>query len=587
MHFRDYGIDLPDYFKGDRKVTCPKCSASRHNPKDPCLSVNGESGMWKCHNCGWTGRRDDPPSPLRGYAAASRDDEPKPEAEHHYRRPEPVKESNLDDSVAAYFGRRGISRTTLERCKVFSTFHYLPGTGRETLCMAFPYYRNGELLNVKYRDARKNMSQEKDPEPCLWNLDNAAGADVIYITEGEIDALTLVEVGFVSAVSVDRGAPQPKDAHTDKKLACVENCMEVLNNASTVVLVTDKDEPGLILECELISRIGAAKCKLVKYPEGCKDINDVLKKFSPSGVLKVIAEAYPAPVPGLREIGDFATDIETYYRKGQPPRYSTGFTNLDEYFSLQPGSVNVFTGIPGSGKTEFVHQLVVNAIRLHGWKAAVFSPEMLPVENIVANFAEKWVQKPFFGRGEDRMSFEDLRNAERTLSENIKVILPDADKLPTIDDLLAAAQVSAVRYGCRMFIFDPYNEIEHARNQYMTETEYVSFFMAKLRNFARLNKVWVGLVAHPTKLRKDEKTQKYPVATLYDISGSANFANKTDNGISLWREQKPNCHEVEVHILKVKSKFIGRANTHIVLEWDRRTGCFAAPSPVDSSMGPQ
>ena len=144
-----------------------------------------------------------------------------------------------------------------------------------------------------------------------------------------------------------------------------------------------------------------------------------------------------------------------------------------------------------------------------------------------------------------------------------------------------------MRYGCRMFIFDPYNEIEHTRNQYMSETEYVSFFMAKLRNFARLNKVWVGLVAHPTKLRKDEKTKKYPVATLYDISGSANFANKTDNGISLWREQKPDCHEVQVHILKVKSKFIGRANTHIVLNWDRRTGTFSEPAPVDSSMGPQ
>ena len=576
-HFRDYGIDLPDYFKGDRKIPCPKCSASRHKPNDPCLSVNGESGMWKCHNCGWSGRREDT-APERYRAEAE---------EHHYRRPELPKKTDVAPQVAAYFGRRGIGGATLERCRVFSTFRYLPGTGAETLCMAFPYYRNGELLNVKYRDARKNMSQEKDPEPCLWNIDAAAGADVIYITEGEIDALTLVECGFPSAVSVDRGAPQPKDQHTDKKLACVENCMEVLQNAETVVLVTDKDEPGLILERELISRIGAAKCKLVRYPEGCKDINDVLVKHTSAGVLKVIAGAYPAPVPGLRQIEEFSSDIEAYYRKGQPRRYSTGFASLDEHFSLQPGSVNIFTGIPQSGKTEFVHQLVVNAIRLHGWKAAVFSPEMLPVENIFANFAEKWVGKPFFGRGDDRMSFEELRIAERTLSESIKVILPDADKSPTVDDLLAAAQVSAVRYGCKMFVFDPYNEIEHTRVQWMTETEYVSFFMAKLRNFARLNKVWVGLVAHPTKLRKDEKTKKYPVATLYDISGSANFANKTDNGLSLWREQTPNCHEVQVHILKVKSKFIGRANTHIALNWDRRTGTFSEPAPVDASMGPQ
>ena len=131
------------------------------------------------------------------------------------------------------------------------------------------------------------------------------------------------------------------------------------------------------------------------------------------------------------------------------------------------------------------------------------------------------------------------------------------------------------RYGCKMFVIDPYNEIEHTRDQWMTETEYVSWFMARLRKFARQNKIWVGLVAHPTKLRKDEKSKKYPVASLYDISGSANFANKTDNGISLWRDTAKKDNVVQVHILKIKNKFIGRANTHMEFQWDRTTGRFS------------
>lgn len=574
--FCEYGIDLPDTFSGDRKVLCPKCSHTRKKSKDPCLSVNGDTGMWHCHNCGWSGKLSDSDQVMKP-------------SHKVYRRPEPVAPEALaiiDPKVVDWFAGRGIRVETLRRLKIYSTWHYLPGTGQETLCMAFPYYRGGELINVKYRDARKNMAQEKDPEPCLWNIDGCKGADTIYITEGEIDALTLIECGFPTAVSVDKGAPNPKDGDATKKLECATNCIDILNNADTVVLVTDKDEPGLRLEKELLAILGPAKCKLVTYPDGCKDINEVFMRCGSGAVTKSILTAAPAPVPGLRRMREFKPDIEEFYRKGKPRGLTTGFAELDRAFTLQLGSVNIFTGIPQSGKTEFVHQLVMKAIEIHGWKAAVFSPEMLPVESLFVNFAEKLVGKPFFGKAEDRMTFAELQAALDRLDDCIKVILPDADQTPTLDDLLAAAQVSVVRDGVRILVIDPYNEIEHTRTQWMTETEYISYFMARLRKFARQNKLIVFLVAHPTKLKKDERTKKYPVASLYDIAGSANFANKTDNGLSLWREQSGTSDLVQVHILKIKNKFIGRANTSVEFRWERSTGRFFPPAPVDPADGP-
>ena len=238
-HFSDYGIDLPDHFPGDRKTLCPQCSATRKKSHDPCLSVNGETGMWHCHNCGWSGKLSD-------------GDAPAVPPRRTYRRPDAkLVGSEIDPLVINYFATRGIGANALVKARVCSAWHFLPGTGEETLCIAFPYYRNGELLNIKYRDARKNMAQEKDPEPCLWNIDACKNADTIYITEGEIDALTLIECGFSTAVSVDKGAPQPNDSDATKKLECVTNCLEILENAETVVLVTDKDEPGLRLEKEL------------------------------------------------------------------------------------------------------------------------------------------------------------------------------------------------------------------------------------------------------------------------------------------------------------------------------------------------
>ncbi len=573
-NFIDYGIDLPDNFKGDRKVICPQCSHTRKKKNDPCLSVNGETGMWKCHNCGWSGCRDN----------SEIVDKPERVA---YRRPDAtLVGSDIDPGVIQWFAGRGIGASALAKAKVYSTWHWLPGTGQETLCMAFPYYRDGELLNVKYRDARKNMAQEKAPEPCLWNIDNCKQAETVYITEGEIDTLTLIECGFPAAVSVDRGAPQPNDSDASKKLECVMNCIDILNNADAVVLVTDKDEPGLRLEKELIERLGAAKCRLVAYPDGCKDINEVLTKCGQGAVVNAILAAYPAPVPGLRRLAEFKDDIIEFYRKGRPRGITTGFPDFDRYFTFQPGSVNIITGIPGSGKSEFVHQLIVKAIELHSWKSAIFSPEMLPVENLFSNFAEKLLGKPFFGRSEDRMTWQEMNQTVEKLDDFIKVILPDADKTPTLDELLAAAQVCVSRYGINIFVIDPYNEIEHTRNQWMTETEYISYFMARLRKFARQNKVLVFLVAHPTKLKKDERSKKYPVATLYDIAGSANFNNKTDNGLSLWRDPAKKNNLVQVHVLKIKNKYIGLANTHQEFEWDRKTGRFSIPAPYSEDDCP-
>ena len=129
--FRDFGIDLPTGFSGDRKVTCPKCSHLRKKPHEPCLSVNGDKGTWNCHNCGWTG------------SLHEKGDFPARQETKVYRRPAPESVTDdLSNIIVTYFASRGIGLSTLVKARVYSTVHYLAGTGKPTLCMAFPYYRN-------------------------------------------------------------------------------------------------------------------------------------------------------------------------------------------------------------------------------------------------------------------------------------------------------------------------------------------------------------------------------------------------------------------------------------------------------------
>ena len=566
--FADYGINVPDHFTGDRKVLCPKCSHLRKKKHDPCLSVNGDKGTWNCHNCGWTG------------CLKSREEYPLEKREKKiYRRPDPDSVTlDIDPQVLQYFRKRGIDRRTLAKGKVFSTFHYLPGTGKSTLCIAFPYYRNGELLNIKYRDARKNMSQEKDPEPCLWNIDACMDADTVCITEGEIDALTLMEAGFPAAVSVDKGAPNKKDSDASKKLECVTNCLDVLENCKRIILVTDKDESGLRLEKEMIQLLGHARCFTVTYPSDCKDVNDVLVRYGAESICHIIDGADPVPVPGLHRFNEYTSQIDALYNKGIIRGLPTGWKCFDNIFSLMPGSLNIVTGYPSSGKSHFVQSLAVNTVKYLSWKWAIFSPEMMPMDLLGADLTEKIMQKNFFGHG--KMSAEEKNRGIQMLNESFFPIYHE-DGESSLDSILDAVEVAVVRYGVKAFILDPWNwmDITPAAGQSMTDA--IDRLLRKCRQFAVRMNIWFCIVAHPRKPTKDPKTGKLPVATLADISGSEAFFNKADYGLSVYRDPSIKGKEniTQVYLLKSKNRYVAQMNTCQEFRYDVKSGTFTDIDP--------
>lgn len=570
--FRDFGIDLPVHFSGDRKVICPQCSANRKKKGDPCLSVNGDKGVWHCHNCGWSGSLE------QGHSGGT-------EQVYHLPEPIPAEEAcNIDPRILEYFRRRGISRATLTEAKVFSTYHYLPATQEDTLCFAFPYYKEGKLINVKYRDANKNMAQEKNPEPCLWNIDACRNASTIAITEGEIDALSLMESGWRTAVSVDKGAPQVENKSVEKKLECVTRCMEILKAAQWVVICSDKDGPGLRLEKELLALLGPAKCKIARYPEGCKDLNDVLQRHGAQAVLDAVCKAEPAPVPGIHRFSEFSQAIWSTYFNGVPEKISTGWAELDQFFSMQPGSLNIITAAPASGKSEFANALMLNMSVNYGWKWGIFSPEMLPPENLFSNFAEKYVGTSFFGKG--RMTKEHLKEAFSFIDAHIYPIVHDPLTKCNMENLLLMFRVLQERNGINGALIDPWNRMEGGVPAGKSKIDYIGEALQMAADFAKSTKLWIGIVAHPTKLKKDEKGQ-YPVATMYDISGSADFYNMADNGISLWRDQQGKSNIVQVHIQKVKNKYIGSSGNIVDLAWDRASGRFSTPHKYAETDAPE
>jgi twinkle protein len=79
-----------------------------------------------------------------------------------------------------------------------------------------------------------------------------------------------------------------------------------------------------------------------------------------------------------------------------------------------------------------------------------------------------------------------------------------------------------------------------------------------------------------------DSSGKIPVPTLYDISGSANFANKADVGIVIHRDPTNDPTRTDVFVRKVRFKQTGRIGA-TSLRYDKLTGRYSEIPPAASA----
>jgi twinkle protein len=554
-NWSDLGIDIRGHNHGELKTICPQCSPHRKKKSYPCLNVNIDLGVFNCWHCGWSGSigKGDYMKP---YVAGAKT----------YRKPE-FKGQVLTQGALDWLVERGITPEVAARNQISMAMKYMPQREEEVPCMAFPFIKGGEVVNVKYRDRNKYFTQEGGAEKTWYKYDDIDPKGTI-ITEGEFDALACEVAGFRHAISVPDGAPTGDAKNFEKKFSYLDVEDPAIEAVEKFILAVDSDVPGRKLEEELARRLGKERCYKVQWPEGCKDANDVLVKLGRDALADCINNAAPFPVDGIFELDSFSVDLDQIYTEGLPPGLTTGWENLDEFYRPMEGQWTLVTGVPGMGKSEWLDALAMNMTQKHFWCFGVCSPENQPVTYHAAKLMEKYA-----GKRLHKMTKPEYEEAKEWVNAFFKFVMPEDRSL---DSLLAKAKLMVKRYGMKGLIIDPYNEITHTnRKDGVSETEYVSDFLAQLRGFARHMGIHIWLVAHPTKLQK-QNDGKYPVPTGYDVAGSAHFFNKADNIIAVHRDKSnPNAYS-EVHIQKIRSRWLGQIGS-VNLGWDKNSGRFAVP----------
>ena len=276
----------------------------------------------------------------------------------------------------------------------------------------------------------------------------------------------------------------------------------------------------------------------------------------------------------------FRDRIHAFYTKPRESGVKLGMNEFDNLIRFDRGYLNIITGIPTHGKSEFLDFVLVKLMKKHLWNFVVFSPENYPLEIHFNKLAEKYHERNMWDADKTTVS-----EAIDELTKHFDFIDATEEDL-NLDSILGSCIAVKSKKRVDALIIDPWNEIEMQRPAAMSESEYSGTCLRKLRKFARKNNLCIFLVAHPTKMQREKTregnvTQKYHVPTLYDISGSANFYNKADNGIVVYRDFEQN--KVVVYVKKVKFKNYGRLGA-VDFSYNRDTGCYS--EMVSDAMAP-
>lgn len=461
----------------------------------------------------------------------------------------------MTNEIMDILAARGIDVELADRLGLASTKR---GDGE---ALVLPFVREGRVVRRKYRrfavnDDQPKWSADKGGERIPFNedclRDEALVGQPLIITEGELDTIAAIQAGYPRTISVPDGAPsKPVDsAEESREYAWLIELRPLLHKerVGTIILATDNDGPGAALQQDLSVLLGRYRCKFLTYPlskkdrgrERCKDLNEVLEDYGAKGVVETINRAKWLKVDGVYRMGELPP---------LPPQviFDPRGELLRENFKVRLGDLSVVTGTPGFGKTSWATDTFCGIAYDNDLTVAWASFEQAPQRDHRRNL-RAW----FCGVPDYRAEQDDLRHADAWIESRHLFLVPTEDDDATLEWLLDKMEIAVARYGAKIIVIDPWNEIEHARERHETETEYIGRAIRSLKRFAKAFQVHICVVAHPTKSVKDSDGN-YKMPTLYDIAGSANFYNKADLGVIVHREndddtlikvQKSRYHEI-------------------------------------------
>ena len=518
---RIIGTEGKDWrIKGDQLVTeyCPYCKGGDKGEDKYSFAINITNGVFNCMRLKQCGEKGNLNKLLYNFGIRT---ENKFGVKLH-----PVKSKKL----LQYLEKRGISKETLTAS---GCLQYDDNT------LAFPIYHNYELVNVKYRKINN------DGTHTCWQISKDKGSKTAFIgiidpskplliVEGEIDYLTVREVGFRNVVSLPMGA---------NNLDCLTIAWKELEKLSRIIIFTDKDEAGEKAFKELVNRLGVGRCSYVN--SDYKDANDVLCNLGKDALINILKDHKQVPLPEIIQMSKVTSFDPTKLQ-----RIKTGIKTLDSCTGgLVCGEVSIFTGKRGNGKSTFLNYVLANSID-QGIKSCIYSGEL---SNELLKY---WVELSMVGSDhveeiyiDDetplvyKIKRETQKKVERWYQDQLIIYKNTNSRDPS--KMLDKFEEIYKVYGTKLFIIDNWMTLDFtgSTDQILNKEK---MFIQDCVDLASRYGIHIAIVLHPKKT--DDKV------TVDDIRGSGHITNAVHNVYIISRDAEKD----EIDITIGKNRLFGQ-----------------------------
>lgn len=447
-------------------------------------------------------------------------------------------------------------------------------TGKVRACLVYRNYVDGLCCNAKFRavtavaktqpgDAatgqhrrtvfEKGFDQVSAVTPCApYNIDSIRqSCQTLYITEGEKDCLTLCMLGFQHVVSAASGA------QTDHRKS-FEAFREWLRPVQTVVICSDRDKPGRQMVEALNAYFDDKQVRVVEWDQRLhgKDITEVYQKEGEDFTRELVLQAR---LLVREDLEDYGTDdavnrvvacARGFYDKG----YDVGIGPVtNRHFRLtSTGGLIIVTGVPGTGKTDFLNFLTMSFLNVRRSHVCYCSFETPDKFRHAGDLTQIWAG----GTDLSLLSPEEVAPFTQTVISHITHIRMRRES-PTPEAVLRKTEkVLALHPSLEYLVIDPYLFLSVTTGKNITETDAIKTMLVTLPDWAHDHRIWIFLVAHPRKLKKEDGTSELEEIDMYTIAGSANWANVADFVLSLKRVVKGSSDYTRLSVLKVRDQKI-------------------------------
>lgn len=428
--------------------------------------------------------------------------------------------------------------------------------------LVFPFYdEEGDIAFIKYRainyDKDKGGSKEwseKNMKSILFGIKQCVDFQRLIITEGQIDSLSVATAGFNNCVSVPTGK---------NGMRWVPHNWDWIKQFKEILVFGDWENGSMTLLPEITARFASSECVILSVQEkdyrGCKDANELLRKYGANAIRDAIKNAQPQMLEQVVRLSDV-----DYADGDDGEKLATGIREVDKVLTggIPFGYMNILTGKRGEGKSTEGSMLIKAALE-QGCNCFIYSGEMKKGD------VRKWLD--FQIAGKDRIVCKLVGDYERyelshSNSETIRMWYKDQAFIydtTVVDedkrDLLEIVETYIKQFGCRFVLIDNLMTAIDLSDVEGTKFEKQELVCKRLARMAQKYDALILLIAHKKKAGSDDEND--------DVLGSSEVTNLA--GVIMSYERSKNIDPNQRLIKITKNRLTGRCDFDgIVTDYD-------------------